>query len=312
MVDIVVLTIQSASNALNHPRPQGAGYFHTWEDAVLFILFVFFSIEFGARILVSGLVFDPIVSAGPHVRRIWQEGMGKAQNSQYVQRAQRYVGMTNGSSTSHPYLHTGKSSPSIQQNDGNTYAPQQIVHQLRYRNASSDTMSAFDELHVPHLRFNKQGSNGKIPYIVSPSYPPPQSAPSTMKSFTSTAGLLSAKTGQSTSASTIAPSSKIHEDVPFVRAIQSSRQQSLDHQKAFLRHSWNRVDFVAVASYWIMFSLAITGIESDKHVYIFRALSTLRAARLLTITAGTTVKCSLAFLTANSLSTVHFRQFSAA
>ncbi|KAF2401184.1 calcium channel-like protein subunit Cch1 [Trichodelitschia bisporula] len=73
--------------------------------------------------------------------------------------------------------------------------------------------------------------------------------------------------------------------------VMDSRQQQrirLAH-RAFLRHSFNRLDFVAVTSYWISFTLAIFNTESEKHLYVFRMLSCLRILRLLYLTSGTTV-----------------------
>jgi voltage-dependent calcium channel len=59
----------------------------------------------------------------------------------------------------------------------------------------------------------------------------------------------------------------------------------------YLRHSWTRTDAVSVAAFWITFVLAQTGVEHSaaRHIGVFRALSVLRAARLLSITSGTTV-----------------------
>lgn len=58
----------------------------------------------------------------------------------------------------------------------------------------------------------------------------------------------------------------------------------------YLRQSWNRIDFVAIVSFWIMFALATTGVERGRyHIGLFRAMSVIRTARLLTITSGTTV-----------------------
>lgn len=71
-----------------------------------------------------------------------------------------------------------------------------------------------------------------------------------------------------------------------------SRQQQrvrLAH-RAFLRHSFNRLDFVAVVSFWISFLIGIFGIESARHAYVFRMLSCLRILRLLGLTSGTTVR----------------------
>lgn len=64
-------------------------------------------------------------------------------------------------------------------------------------------------------------------------------------------------------------------------------------RRAFLRHGFNRLDFVAVVSFWISFALDLAEIESRRHVYVFRMLSCLRILRLLGLTSGTSV-CFLA------------------
>lgn len=76
---------------------------------------------------------------------------------------------------------------------------------------------------------------------------------------------------------------------PFVLSIRKQRSMN---QRAFLRHSWNRVDLVAVASFWVCFALAMVGVEARYNLFIFRALSVLRATRLLAVTAGTMVRFS--------------------
>ncbi|KAI1107697.1 Ion transport protein-domain-containing protein [Jackrogersella minutella] len=60
-------------------------------------------------------------------------------------------------------------------------------------------------------------------------------------------------------------------------------------RRAFLRHGFNRLDFIAVVSFWIAFVLSITGIEMEKHLFIFRMLSCLRIVRLLALTNGTAI-----------------------
>ncbi len=60
-------------------------------------------------------------------------------------------------------------------------------------------------------------------------------------------------------------------------------------RRAFLRHSFNRLDVLAVASFWISFVLGITGLESRYHLYVFKMLSCLRILRLLALTHGTAV-----------------------
>jgi len=60
-------------------------------------------------------------------------------------------------------------------------------------------------------------------------------------------------------------------------------------RRAFLRHGFNRLDFVAVVSFWISFVLGVTGLETRHHLYLFRMLSCLRILRLLAITKGNAV-----------------------
>ncbi|KAF2088855.1 calcium channel-like protein subunit Cch1 [Saccharata proteae CBS 121410] len=59
--------------------------------------------------------------------------------------------------------------------------------------------------------------------------------------------------------------------------------------RAFLRHSFNRLDFVAVVSFWVSFIIGNFGVEFHNHAYVFRMLSCLRILRLLGLTSGTTV-----------------------
>lgn len=65
----------------------------------------------------------------------------------------------------------------------------------------------------------------------------------------------------------------------------------------YLRNSWSRIDFVAIISYWISFFLATAGLERGaQHIGVFRAMSVVRTARLLTITSGTTVRFPIPFV----------------
>lgn len=63
-------------------------------------------------------------------------------------------------------------------------------------------------------------------------------------------------------------------------------------RRAFLRHGFNRLDFVAVVSFWISFVIGITGMEKQHHLYVFRMLSCLRILRLLALTKGNAVSRS--------------------
>ena len=60
-------------------------------------------------------------------------------------------------------------------------------------------------------------------------------------------------------------------------------------RRAFLRHGFNRLDFIAVVAFWISFVLGVTGLESKHSVYVFRMLSCMRIIRLLALTKGNLV-----------------------
>ncbi|SPN97819.1 related to voltage gated Ca2+ channel [Cephalotrichum gorgonifer] len=60
-------------------------------------------------------------------------------------------------------------------------------------------------------------------------------------------------------------------------------------RRAFLRHGFNRLDFVAVVAFWISFVMGVLGLEKQHHLYIFRMLSCLRIIRLLALTNGTAI-----------------------
>ena len=70
-----------------------------------------------------------------------------------------------------------------------------------------------------------------------------------------------------------------------------SRQQQRDRlaRRAFLRHSFNRLDFLAVVSFWTSFILSTSKTLSHHHIYVFQMLSCLRILRLLSLTSGTSV-----------------------
>lgn len=73
-----------------------------------------------------------------------------------------------------------------------------------------------------------------------------------------------------------------------VRTVEQAQRLQLA-RRAFLRHGFNRLDFVAVCAFWVAFVLGVTGIEASEHLYVFRMLSCLRILRLLALTHGTAV-----------------------
>jgi len=76
-----------------------------------------------------------------------------------------------------------------------------------------------------------------------------------------------------------------------IRTVEQAQRLQLA-RRAFLRHGFNRLDFLAVLAFWITFILSWTKIESEHHLYIFRMLSCLRILRLLALTHGTAVSAS--------------------
>lgn len=60
----------------------------------------------------------------------------------------------------------------------------------------------------------------------------------------------------------------------------------------FFRSYYNRLDGIVVISYWIDFTFMMVGIQE---VYIFKAISTLRPLRLLSLTEGTSVGYSFRY-----------------
>lgn len=262
MANVVVLTIQAAKNVYAHPRPTGAGYFRDWEDYVLFIIFVGFTLEAAMRILVSGFIFN----AEENFR-----------TRSFRTRFSRLRDRIEGRPVHAPIMERGQSS-----SQGNQYEKSS-----RYDYAPKTDHGAGDNL--ARLQ-NMSGHPENSARHASPSYPPSSAQP-TMRSFTTTSQLVTGKSTASRDTLRTGKLSRFHEDVPFVQAIHTQRAQHSpgSRQKAYLRHSWNRVDFVAVCAFWIMFFLASSGSESQHNLYIFRALAALRSARLLTITSGTTV-----------------------
>ncbi|XMA11365.1 hypothetical protein WAI453_004156 [Rhynchosporium graminicola] len=73
-----------------------------------------------------------------------------------------------------------------------------------------------------------------------------------------------------------------------IRTVEQAQRLQLA-RRAFLRHSFNRLDLVAVVAFWIAFVMSISGYENSSHVYIFRMLSCLRILRLLALTNGTAI-----------------------
>jgi hypothetical protein len=87
---------------------------------------------------------------------------------------------------------------------------------------------------------------------------------------------------------TFARSFTVMQDMAAQASLEEQQRLHLA-RRAFLRHSFNRLDFIAVVSYWITFVLSVTGLEAKHSLYVFRMLSCLRIIRLLALTQGNLV-----------------------
>ncbi|KAF1840841.1 uncharacterized protein K460DRAFT_321388 [Cucurbitaria berberidis CBS 394.84] len=67
------------------------------------------------------------------------------------------------------------------------------------------------------------------------------------------------------------------------------RQRVRLAHRAYLRHSFNRTDFLAVNSFWIAFILNLFNLNNNRVILVFEMLSCLRIIRLLNLTSGTSV-----------------------
>ena len=64
----------------------------------------------------------------------------------------------------------------------------------------------------------------------------------------------------------------------------TGQEGNLPVPRAYLRGSWNRVDFVSTICFWLNFFLSIDQFNSRHHISLFRALECLRVLRITTLT----------------------------
>ncbi|CEQ42955.1 SPOSA6832_04831 [Sporobolomyces salmonicolor] len=276
LLSVVILTIQSAYNVYEHPRPL-QGYFHTWEDYVLFGIFVCFTVEVLARIIVTGLVINPPRPPAPI------EPSVKAYEASF-KRSPSLASRVEAGLSPHPSLNRLSPMPSPTRSPG-AYPPTTLLHSTDITSSlSSTTYDLKNASSVSLMRDNSHGTayapSLREPVGLGLGFSGPSASPNApfsikaaLASSLPTASAAAAMSANATSSST-----------PYLLSI---RRQRATYQQAFLRHSWNRIDFVAVVSFWISFGLSVSGKEYSANLWVFRALSVLRATRLLAVTAGT-------------------------
>ncbi|KAF8337378.1 Ion transport protein-domain-containing protein [Cantharellus anzutake] len=218
-----IVLIAQSSNAIcsvqtSAPCPRPNGYFNNWADYTLFILFVFYSLESFARIVISGLFVDP--------DKNWRDATRN-----------------------------------------------------KARLLISEMMPWSPRGPVPLDAHQNQSTQPSRPIAVaSESSNPTTSGP--VRSIWRILATENSDPHHTRGATRL--------EAPFQLAIE--KQRGLAKQgRPYLRHSWNRVDFISVVCFWIMFILSVTHVEAtgSRHIYIFRALSVLRVSRLLSMTSGT-------------------------
>ncbi|KAM0754891.1 hypothetical protein T439DRAFT_283840 [Meredithblackwellia eburnea MCA 4105] len=257
LLSTIVMTIQSSPNVNEHPRPTAnQGYFNTWEDWALFVLFICFSIEILLRIIVMGLVFNPPDPNGTtQTRSRWKSSPVPPPPTSTM--ADAALGRSTGTAT------------------GSGYPP-----------AASDTLG-FSTLRQADSTTALVDRRAHFHTPSSGDSTPPTSSTNKQKPSALGLGLAVGSGGVGLSAALPSTTSSALKHTPFVLSVQQQRAKQ-HRQRAFLRNSWNRLDAVAVVCFWVSFGLSLYGAEARYNLYTFRALSVLRATRLLTITEGTT------------------------
>ena len=300
IINAVVLTIQaSRPHALPEDWPDDArpppvaGYFHAWEDYALFALFCFFtcvlycihmsgcspsvSLEAFARICVSGFLLDPEVpvstlfqspfSSYPDITRPPNTAADASFNLARTPSTHSQAGLHRGSTITQRLR-------DFRANLARPFALSQAVNvplpsasDPNGKGTSSRARSDTVQSKSPMMEKAVAGAQNVHSHIRNPSEPT----------------FLSKALRSDNPSDTLA--------LPFRLSVEDSRGQT-QRNLPYLRHSWTRIDFVAIMSFWITFALASSGVERNQyHIGLFRAMSVLRTARLLAITSGTTVRC---------------------
>ncbi|KAH9840560.1 Ion transport protein-domain-containing protein [Rhodofomes roseus] len=290
----VVLTMQShISIALDAPDPSNpphppeiGGYFHQWEDYALFAMFCFFTLEAFARMSVSGFLLDPDVpisslftslsfSTYPH------PSIPSMHMETQTPLSRNPSSLSRNASHGHSSARTA-SRPNVvhklQHFAHNLARPFALQHHALSLPPQPTPVSSSTPQRTPSTQHSRSDTTNSRTAILEPAVAKAQEAYAHMRN-----------PSQPTVFSTALRSD--NPDVlglPFRLSVANARTQT-QRNVPYLRHSWTRIDFVAIVGFWVSFALATAGVErGEYHIGIFRALSVLRTARLLAITSGTT------------------------
>ena len=257
----IFLIIQAAPNVERYPQTLNWGA--SWVDYCLLAVFVFYTLEVAVRIIVSGFIFNPPTALeqyhkdiGPRpiaapVQHSETRAHSKAPSRKDTLKRQYSTSAGRGRANSRRFISQPRSA-----NPAELRRQYSTIRSLSPGPAADIERSA---VQWPHLALTE--TRETTPKPMSPQdYPVP---------------ILSAAT--------------FHRNDDDEAQIFRNRAKARLARRAYLRHSFNRVDFIAVVSYWIALVLELTGLMSKHHIYIFRMLACLRIFRLLGITEGMSV-----------------------
>ncbi|GAA6051051.1 Calcium-channel protein CCH1 [Rhodotorula toruloides] len=314
ILQVVVQTIQSSYNVYEYPRPT-KGFFHSWEDYVLFVVFCAFTVEIVARIVVTGLVINPPRPPTPPEVKPDIYGTPHRSPSLVTKIQSRLSPMPSPTpsrrrsplpspSRLSPLPSPSRLSPLPPLPTKATYPPAALtsadITSLDYArfpalNTSAVALMREDAPAPPTIDPGPTGVGLGFTSAPSASLSDPFSIKSGLAAAFPAATAAAAANSHSVASSTTShdpygayhqPSIFASAHTPYALSIERQRQT---YQQAFLRHSWNRIDALAVLCFWISFGLASNGLEASKNLWFFRSLSVLRAARLLAISPGTQI-----------------------
>lgn len=298
IANLVIVVIQTGRDV--NEIPGKPSFFRSWENIALLAIFSIYTIEMMARIVVSGLiinpprleVYDPLVRLKSSPNDSSDRSIVSNHTEQLLLKSGALKSHRRDMSRSNTLDAWSELGGTLKSRAQHALNPDILRHQtdarrkstIQFTSASSSSDRQYHSRTVgtkpsagitsgPPLLDAINHSVIKESYQSTPLQSPPCPSPST--------------NGKMTKDSSKIVRTMQEKAVPFASAIAVQRSHVSDY--AYLRHSWNRVDFFAVICFWVSFFLAISNQEMGptRHIYVFRALSTLRCARLLTVTSGT-------------------------
>ncbi|KAF8063493.1 Ion transport protein-domain-containing protein [Lyophyllum atratum] len=247
IINAVVLSIQAAlpltlstSDGTAVP-PRIRGYFFTWEDYTLFVLFIIFTLEAFARICVSGFLFDPEIS------------MTSLFRSPFRGPSDHFPPTPSGV----PNTATLARSASLSQgvlNRGTSLTK-------KFKSFKGTLLRPFTlKARTPVSPYPNMPQPSEV--ALTNSEPPSHHNFMAEKVFNAAHGLHSVVREPQTATFL---SRALRSDNPDAIALPFRLSITNTHDKAirnipYLRQSWSRIDFIAIISFWI----AIIGVQSFK------------------------------------------------